>query len=61
MAELVRVLASCLEGLSQTNDIHSVCLFVCLLLFFAIATVFQLYYNSDMMYEMRREGLILHL
>ena len=28
--------------------------FVCLLLFYAIATVFQLYHGSDMMYEMRR-------
>ena len=30
------------------------CLFVCLLLFYAIARVFQLYYCRDVMYEMRR-------
>ena len=29
-------------------------IFVCLLLFDAIATVFQLYHGGDMMYEMRR-------
>ena len=27
---------------------------VCLLLLYTIATVFQLYYGSDLMYEMRR-------
>ena len=27
---------------------------ICLLLFYAIATVFQLYHGGDMMYEMRR-------
>ena len=30
--------------------------FVCLLLFYAIATVFQLYHGNDMMYEMRRRN-----
>ena len=29
---------------------------VCLLLFYAIATVFKLFYGSDMMYEMRRKA-----
>ena len=28
--------------------------FVCLLLFYAIATVVQLYHGTDMMYEIRR-------
>ena len=31
-----------------------VCLFVCLTLFYAVATVFQLYHGNDMIYEMRR-------
>ena len=29
-------------------------MFVCLFLFYAIATVFLVYHGSDMMYEMRR-------
>ena len=32
-----------------------VCLFGCLLLFYAIATIPLLYHGSDMMYEMRRK------
>ena len=33
---------------------HFIDLFDCLLLFYAMATVFQLYYGGDMMYELRR-------
>ena len=29
-------------------------MFVCLLLFYAVATLFQLYHDSDIMYEMRQ-------
>ena len=32
--------------------LYRFCLVVCLLLFYAIASVFQLYYGGDMMYEM---------
>ena len=32
-----------------------VSLFVCFLLFYAIATAFQLYHGGDMMYEIRRK------
>ena len=30
-------------------------MYFCLLLFYTIATVFQLYHSGDIMYEMRRE------
>ena len=39
---------------SALDQIGATLKIVCLLLFCAIATVFQLYYGSDMMYEMRR-------
>ena len=35
---------------------HCLSMLVCLLLFYAIATVFQLYLGDDMMYEMRRRA-----
>ena len=39
--------------LSQVSNDHDVTLY-CLLLFYAIATIFQLYHGGDMMYEMSR-------
>ena len=47
---------------SRGHSVHSA-LSVCgcyLLLFYAIATGFQLYYGADMMYEMRRRNSNLH-
>ena len=38
----------------QETIIFQLMLLVCLLLFYAKATVFQLYHGSDMIYEMRR-------
>ena len=39
-----------LQG-SKTGTMNQ---YICLLLFYARATVFQLYHDGDMMYEMRR-------
>ena len=35
--------------------VKSLCLGMCLLLFYAIAPVFQLYHGGDMMYEIREK------
>ena len=42
---------NCKQSKTRARD-----LFVCLLLFFATATVCQLYHAGDMMYEMRRSN-----
>ena len=38
------------------NNSHGVLSLFALLLFYAIAMVFQLYHSGDMMYEMRRKS-----
>ena len=47
----------CLTGIIHcqiTSNLPPHTRFICLLLFYPIATVFQLYHSDDMMYEMRR-------
>ena len=53
-------IVKCEEATRISERVVPLILEVCLSLFYTIATIFQLYHDVVMMYEMRRESLILH-